>query len=393
VAVPSTGLAVAWVLDEDIDMEIPGRTISANEILLASCVSLPVAIVGLRRGFRLVRRGRTLVLFLRRFGHDEAMSAVTFAVTRTIGSNWRVVTLDDAEIAPVGVATGARRFFGTVSLAGSILSGALNLLLRVFPAAQLALWLIVAIDLVRNRIWERARDPQAWLTVVDPYFTILFSGLEGRLPFEALGLHLHGAFALMMIVLTGIVLALGAALAAAPLGWLFGALFLFFFSFSAADVRQAERSKTREIRTDTQVRTAAYDVARGSRKVFGPRLVVLRVATAVWRETVSRFAAACSVSLIDVSEPTEHLIWEIEHLAQARTRCVFIGHYDRVAALATSSNPPEPAVRQLASLLEWQQILAYTTDRKGMKRFARALRSKLLTLSSEPGFERAHVVR
>jgi hypothetical protein len=43
------------------------------------------------------------VLFLRRFGYDDATGAVTFAVNRTIGSTYRLVTLDDAEVAPLGV--------------------------------------------------------------------------------------------------------------------------------------------------------------------------------------------------------------------------------------------------------------------------------------------------
>jgi hypothetical protein len=104
VAVPANVLAAAWFLGEKVDIEIsPGRSVTADEILLVWGISTPLAIFGVSRGLRLVRRGRTMVLFLRRFGHDEAQNAVTFAVTNTIGRSWRVVTLDDAEIEPVGV--------------------------------------------------------------------------------------------------------------------------------------------------------------------------------------------------------------------------------------------------------------------------------------------------
>ena len=82
-----------------------------REIILAWAVTLPLAIGGVRIGLRLLRRNRTLVLFLRKFGYDDAQSAVTFAVLRTIGASWRVVTLDDAEMAPIGVAEGTRRLF------------------------------------------------------------------------------------------------------------------------------------------------------------------------------------------------------------------------------------------------------------------------------------------
>jgi hypothetical protein len=311
------------------------------------------------------------------------MSAVTFAVTRTIGSSWRVVTLDDAEIAPVGVAAGARRFFGTVSIASALLSGTLNVLLRVFPAAQVGLWVIVGIDLLRSRIWERARDPDAWLAVVEPYLAILFTALDGRLPFDAVAPGLHGIFALLMIVLAGIVLALGAALAAAPAAWAIGAVFLFVFSFPAGDVRAAERSKTRTVESSADVDGVVFAVARSSRKVFGPRLVVLRVASHIWQYTVNRLAAVCSISIVDVSEPSEHLVWEIEQLTQARTRCLFIGHHDRVTRLAEPGGDDETNARRVAALLEWEEILAYTTDRRGMRRFARALRNTLLSISAE----------
>ena len=330
VAVPSTLLAIAWVMDEDIDIELePGRTLSADEILLAWAISTPLAILGMKRGRRLVRSGRSLVLFLRRFGYDDATSAVTFAVTRTIGSRWRLVTLDDAEIAPLGVATGTRWFFGLVQLTTRTLSRFVEFVIRVFPAVQLALWGILAVDLVRARIWEDARNPQAWMAVLNPYLDIVFRTLDGRLPFEALGFHLHGAFALVAIVLAGFVMGLGVVLTAVPVAWLASAaLFLFFFSFSAGSVREAERFKTRDVQTDGDVEMAVRGVLDQSRKIFGPRLVVLRVGGGLWRRTVTRCASESSVCLIDVSEPTEYLVWEIQELSTSfRAKCVFICQY------------------------------------------------------------------
>jgi len=109
VAVPANVLAFAWLKGENVNIELTAdRTLTADDILLAWVVSTPLAFFGVSRGLRLVRRGRTLVLFLRRFGYDAAQSAVTFAVTSTIGRSWRLVTLDDAEIAAVGVPTGTR---------------------------------------------------------------------------------------------------------------------------------------------------------------------------------------------------------------------------------------------------------------------------------------------
>jgi hypothetical protein len=163
VAVPANVLAFAWLKGEKLEIELtPRRAITANEILLAWGVSTPLAFFGVSRGLRLVRKGRTLVLFLRRFGYDDAQSAVTFAVNSTIGRSWRVVTLDDAEIAAVGVPTSTRWLFRGVRMANATLKGIANLLLGVFPAAQLGLWVIVGLDLVRVRIWEHAQSERAW---------------------------------------------------------------------------------------------------------------------------------------------------------------------------------------------------------------------------------------
>jgi hypothetical protein len=351
VAVPANVLTLAWLLDGD---------------------------VGLSRGMRVIRRGRALVLFLRRFGYDDAQIAVTFAVTRSIGHSWRIVTLDDAEIEAVGVATGTRWIFGAVRLLGRGAVMLVDALLRIVPSIQGGLWGIVAIDLVLGRIWERAADPQAWFAILTPYFDIIFVALSGRLPLDAVAPSLPGVFALLMVALAGIIIFGGAALAAAPVAWTVSALLLFFSSFSADAVREAERGRTREIRTEIDLAQATHAVAQGSRRLFGARLVVLRVATALWQQTVLKLASLSSVALIDVSEPTEHLVWEIRALAGARTKCVFIGRHDRVLRLASIDASSDGPTRRVAELLELEEVLAYTIDKPGRKRFAGALRSVLL---------------
>src|SRR5688572_22306974 len=63
VAVPANVLAAAWLFGERVDLQISaGRSVTADEILLVWGVSTPLAIFGVSRGLRLVRRGRTMVL-------------------------------------------------------------------------------------------------------------------------------------------------------------------------------------------------------------------------------------------------------------------------------------------------------------------------------------------
>jgi hypothetical protein len=126
-------------------------------------------------------------------------------------------------------------------------------------------------------------------------------------------------------------------------------------------------------------------VGEASRRLLAPRLFVLRVNGNIWHETVSRFARESSIALIDVSEPSANLLWEVEELTlRTRTPCVFIGEYERVAPLGddTVRSDSEASFPQLALLLGEQEILAYTTDRPGRRRFARALRGKLQAVST-----------
>src|SRR5262245_20145236 len=383
VAVPANVLAAAWFLDEDIDIEFePGRTLSADEVLLAWAVSTPLAFFGVRHGLRLIRGRRSLVLFLRRFGYDDATSAVTFAVSRTIGSTWRLVTLDDAEIAALGVATSTRGIFRAIQLLSNAGRTLIELLLRVFPTAQLGLWIIVGADLVRARIWEHAADQGVWMRVLTPYVDIVATTFDGRLPVDANAFSLPGMFAILAVGLAGVVIALGTALTAAPLVWALTAGFLFFASFPADTVREAEQLKTRDVQNSADIDSAAHVLAQWSRRVFGPRLVVLRVASNIWRQTVSRMASVSSVALIDVSEPTGNLIWEIEELTRrSQTKCVFICRHDRALELAAAAASVSSSSfdDDMGRLLEMKEILAYTTDRSGIKRFARALRGTLLS--------------
>jgi hypothetical protein len=90
-----------------------------------------------------------------------------------------------------------------------------------------------------------------------------------------------------------------------------------------------------------------------------------------------------SVALVDVSEPTDNLLWEIQELTSSHSRCVFICRHDRALEIAAAASTSSTSTfdDDMGRLLEMEQILAYTTDRAGRKRFARALRATLLSLS------------
>jgi hypothetical protein len=84
--------------------------------------------------------------------------------------------------------------------------------------------------------------------------------------------------------------------------------------YASDAVQVADKSTAPVVENATASDDVARQLAAESRKIFAPRLVVLRVASEVWQPTVMRLASAGSLTIIDVSDPTENLLWEIQSL-------------------------------------------------------------------------------
>ena len=114
IAIPTGFVLVGDVMNQmqSKPEDLFGANFPLRQVELGFVGAVLLAWFGVRYGRRLVRGRRTVVLFLRRFGYRGSMQAVTFAVANTIGSAWRLVTLDDQEMAPVGVDSTSRFLFG-----------------------------------------------------------------------------------------------------------------------------------------------------------------------------------------------------------------------------------------------------------------------------------------
>jgi len=350
------------------------------DLLLATVVFILITIVGLRVGLRLLRGNRKLVLFLRRFGYGDATKVVTFAVAKTIGRSWRLVTLDDASVAPLGVPTGTRRLVVAAGLVrqGVMVTPMFLAYIGMYTLATPCVILLLAFLQAEMRGLDLG-DSFA------PYGRVFESVMAGHIPSDAIGWTLVGAFAvaatLTMFNVWALIASFAALLASIVLAVPFSLL-----DFASDTVQAADKLTTRRVEHAAEIDKAARAIAEESRKIFAPRLVVLRVASDVWRQTVMRLSSASSLTIIDVSEPTENLLWEIQELtARSGPRCVFVGQSHRVARLMASSEnglPPTPIDEPLLRLLDGREVLAYITTRRGMRRFARALRARLLELSA-----------
>ena len=386
VVIPASILAFAWLRGDDVGLEIEsGRVITAGSILTAWGVAAACILLRFRgRGLALVRGARTSVLFLRRFGYSDATQAVTFAVTRTIGRTWRLVTLDDNETAPVGIHAGTKWFF-TISHGTMQLVLAPFKIFRFYPVALTLTIAVIAFDVGGAALW-----PSPGVSVERTairYFEIFEVLLSRRFPIDALQPNLPGVFALFLIVMGWPLVVLPTiALALPPWAWLVVLAFFVYIAFSIDAVRAADKGRTHEVTNAPAIDHAIREVTEASRRLLAPRLFVLRVDSSIWHETVSRFARQTSVALIDISEPSPHLLWEVEELTlRTRTPCVFIGEYERVAPLGDDDvrSHAELSFPQLALLLGAQDVLAYTTDRAGQRRFAHALRGKLQEVAAQ----------
>jgi hypothetical protein len=326
-------------------------------------VALSVTTVGVLLGLRLLRENRNLILFLRRFGYRPATQTVTEATSR-LGDFWRVVTLDDENIEALGPGEGVEGFVevvGTVkrsyrSVAPVVVKG-WKLVMRA-AAAGLALALILVVS--PGPDWTARGERLALLIDLDQK--------------PASGAALSARIAALVLVVGVAMVTVW--FASVVVGWLLSIPVQLVYGGVSRGVTAAADSDELHIVEPHHIAAVRQIVEEQRHKVFGPRLTVLTVNSAVWRETVLGMADICAVPLIDISEPTENVLWEIEELVgRFGDRCVFIGAYGRLQALI--AREPDHLTRRLSTFLDGRQVLAYTPGARGTRRFVRALGSTL----------------
>ncbi|MET0066498.1 MAG: hypothetical protein ABW076_09150 [Candidatus Thiodiazotropha sp.] len=317
----------------------------ADQAAVFSIATL-IAVTGLILGLKLIRGRRQLVLFLRRFGYDEATAALSFAAASSMGQRWRLVTLDDNQIAPIlGISTRGR-LLGLLRwlLLGAVAGGLFWLLGDGFG------------DYLGKIIGEIKHDnPDAGVQGIIGHIVTLF------VMTLVLGLII-GTIALMLIALLGA-------------GMIFS-----WRSFRS--YKNAELGQTRSIDNSAQIQPVIERVVKLSKRIFAPRLVVLRVDSSVWQRVVIGFANVSAVILVDVSSLGEGLLWELEYLRDNKQlKVVLVGHYDRLQSIATrlpGHGNDISAEQRLIELLDGRSVLAYRSDNPSdSRRFARLLKSRL----------------
>jgi hypothetical protein len=379
-AVAAIPLSLVIVLDvvaflQRSESQIVRPDFPLRQLEIGFAVSLAMAFVGLRYGLRVVRGTRQTVLFLRRFGFDGAQQVVTFAVVSTIGGMWRLVTLDDAEMAPVGVDAVAKSVFNLATPAGRIASAAMSVILNTFPWAIYGMCGVIAIEIARAPDVGRLFDSG----VMDRYLAVIERLMNAQLPIAYYDFSLPGLFAVLATAFViWLPLTFVIALSRIPL---FPVLWM--AKASARALRDAETRKTARVQHPPEISQRADEISRQSQRIFAPRIVVVRVESLLWPATVSALARRAAAVIVDISEPTENVLWELEEMERlCAGKYVLIGEEASIRRWSAGivAEPPQSFWVRFANHLGEAEVLAYTTDQRGMRRFARALHGRLRDL-------------
>jgi hypothetical protein len=311
-------------------------SMKSNDIAVLAAFA-GATLLALWLGLTLIRGRRRMGLYLRKFGFAESTRTVSKALRGSIGRAMRLVTLDDDQVTAIGAGRGRRLLAGLVWVAAAGLG------------AYLVYFLVgggFRADEARNTADNLANSRGAAQT---------FGAAIGSAIINALILLTYVA----MICLLGMFMIAG------------------FRGYRAA--RRAERAAESALSQRHDVGRAARQLREVSKRILAPRLMVVRVPTAFWQEAIRGLAEVCDVVIIDVSQPTDALLWEVQNIKPLFDgRWILVGAADRIAPLAdpdtARSGTPQGL---LARLIDGEKVLAYGASRADRAEFGRALRYEL----------------
>ncbi len=213
-------------------------------------------------GVKLIRGRPKTVLFLRKFGFADAKEFISHAAAQGLGWRWRLVTLDDLETSPVGSSRTVRWTlrFGRI----------LVLALLVWLLWQLFMFSTDGLDTVVGDATDRAIE-------------------EADNPLEGIFAAFVTAFVVALAAAIG--LALFAVFVAVV-----GAIGVFAF-VSNRSLRRAERAQWTPVHESRELSDFIERTDKQRRRLFAPRIAVVRVVDELWKETVRRLA--------DITSPTQ----------------------------------------------------------------------------------------
>jgi hypothetical protein len=148
--------------------------------------------------------------------------------------------------------------------------------------------------------------------------------------------------------------------------------------------RAANSGRSTKLNDPLQLDTITERMHKLSGRVIAPPLMVVTVDAHIWQDAVLRFADVSTTVLIDISEPTENLLWEIKTLRPILCgRWAFMCEEGQFRPAPSDEEAFDSRAR-LEEILAGEDVLLYaTSDRSRLRRFSRSLRRKLETASPD----------
>jgi hypothetical protein len=221
-------------------------------------------------GWLLAAGRKKLILFLRRFGSEQLNDAVRALVQTRLRRRFRLVTLDDSAFSP----------------AGALWSG---LLVSLLPAG-------VTLILIFSSYGGFAKVAQ--------------SELEDETPFGA-------ALALLQVGMLGLgLLAFVVCLVLTVM-----AIRAHFAAKRKIDSQKSRSKVVRKLRWHKSLVRAP--------SIAAPMATVVTTTDAEWQPTVLTIAPLCEVVLLDLSSPSDSILWELETVLSLELHVILLARRDK----------------------------------------------------------------
>lgn len=318
-----------------------------------------LSVLVIKLGYRVKQGKRRRVLFLRKFGFEGAYRTLTFAVSTAMGKNMRLITLDDGKISPVGVPESVKRTYNRGQWTGIIVT-----------LAAIALFLYV-LNVYLPNYFDNFNGSDIYDKTVEKHTS------EGRGAIEAnISAFFSTIFSFIfwvgfLFLLSGLLLGTTLLFAAVS------ASSTLFYGVSYRYASRPEHNKAWQVLREKDIDATYKRINKMFSATFAPRLVVLKVADGIWQLVVRESFKHVHISIIDISHPTEHLLWEIRTAKEQKNLpYVLIGSQERMIQMVNSPHDGLTVVElQLTEILDGEMVLMYNvSDKNGMNDFAVYLR-------------------
>jgi uncharacterized RDD family membrane protein YckC len=131
-----------------------------------------------------------------------------------------------------------------------------------------------------------------------------------------------------------------------------------------------------EVGDRADLERAVHVMRQMSGRLLGPNRLLVSVTRMPWQPVVLRLAREATVVLIDVSEPSANLVWELENVgSQVRPRWLLVGEAGAMKRLVAGGPAQDSAAEDLARLLGGEVVLTYRIGEDRL-RFKNALRAR-----------------